>query len=198
MSFDRVESLAVQEQSRPRIDLSTYKKNHDWQVLLRRGLWQCVQIAFWPKRPRALSGLRVLLLRLFGAKIGNHVLICGGVTITVPWLLELSDFAVLGDDVEVYNLARVSIGSHAVVSQQTYLCTASHDYTRTDFPLYAKPITVGAQSWLAAGVFVSPGLTIGEGSVVGARSVVTRDVPPWTVAAGNPCRPIKPRVIQET
>ena len=182
---------------RPSVDLGTYRKNHEWLALFRRGLWTCVQIAFWPKRPRWLSGLRVALLRLFGAKIGQNVLICGGVRVTVPWLLEMEEYSVLGDDVEVYNLAAVRIGAHAVVSQRVYLCTATHDYTLTDFPLYAKPITIGAQSWVAAGAFVGPGLAVGEGAVVGAHSVVTRNVPAWMVCAGNPCRVIKPRELRE-
>jgi putative colanic acid biosynthesis acetyltransferase WcaF len=182
---------------RPQVDLATYRKNHEWQILVRRALWQCVQPVFWPRRPRALSGVRVALLRLFGATVGDHVLVCGGVRITIPWLLKLDDYAVLGDSVEVYNLAQVTIGAHAVVSQKAYLCTASHDYTRTDFPLYAKPIVIGSQAWVASGAFIGPGLTIHEGSVVGACSVVTRDVAPWMVAAGNPCRPIKPRELTQ-
>ena len=153
--------------------------------------------SFLAKRPRWLSSLRVALLRLFGAKIGQHVLICGGVRVTVPWLLEMEEYSVLGDDVEVYNLAAVRVGAHAVVSQRVYLCTASHDYQLTDFPLYSKPITIEAQSWVAAGAFVGPGLTVGEGAVVGAHSVVTRDVPAWMVCAGNPCRVIKPRELRE-
>ena len=186
-----------EQNTAPRVDLGTYRKNHDWPALVRRAVWQCVQPVFWPKRPRALSVLRVGLLRLFGAQIGQHVLICGGVRVTVPWLLQMDDYAVLGDDVELYNLAPIHIGAHAVVSQRAYLCTATHDYTRTDFPLYAKPISIGAQSWVAAGVFIGPGLTIGEGAVLGAQSVVTRDVASWMVAVGNPCRAIKPRVLKQ-
>lgn len=180
----------------PRVDLASYQKNHDWSVLVRRALWQCVQPAFWPLRPRALSGLRVALLRMFGASIGKNVLVCGGVKVSIPWQLTMGDYAVLGDYVDVYNLAPVFIGDHAVVSQKTYLCAASHDYTRTDFPLYSKPITVGAQCWVASGVFVGPGITLHEGCVVGANAVVTKDVAAWMVAAGNPCRPIKPRELR--
>ena len=197
MKLEDVKGTRQQQAERPAVDLGTYRKNHDWSALVRRAIWQCVQPVFWPRRPRALSVLRVALLRLFGAHVGRNVLICGGVRVTVPWLLQMDDYAVLGDDVEVYNLAPVHIGAHAVVSQRAYLCTATHDHTLTDFPLYAKPITVGAQSWVAAGVFVGPGRTIGEGSVVGAQSVVTRDVEPWMVAAGNPCRPIKPRILRQ-
>ncbi len=190
------EELVLQPQERPRLDLGTYRKNHRRSVLLKRALWECVQIVFVPLRPRALSGLRIALLRAFGARIGEHVLICGGVRVHVPWNLELGDYAAIGDKVEIYNLAPVRIGAHAVVSQRAYLCASSHDYTRTDFPLYSLPITIGAQAWVASGAFVAPGITIGEGSVVGANSVVIKDIPEWMVAAGNPCRLLKPRVLR--
>jgi putative colanic acid biosynthesis acetyltransferase WcaF len=193
------EDLALQGTfERPRLDLATYRKGHKLSVLLKRALWECVQLPFYPIRPRALSGLRIALLRAFGAKIGKHVLICGGVRVHVPWNLELGDYAAIGDKVEIYNLAPVRIGAHAVVSQRAYLCSSSHDYTRTDFPLYSLPITIGAQAWVAAGAFIAPGITIGEGSVVGAYSVAVKDIPEWTVAAGNPCRPLKPRVLRHS
>lgn len=180
----------------PGVDLSTYRKDHRPADLIRRALWECVQLPFLPMRPRALSGLRIALLRLFGARIGKNVLICGGVRIHVPWNLEIGDHSAIGDKVEIYNLAPVRIGHHTTISQHTYLCASSHDYTRSDFPLYSLPITIGSQAWVAAGVFVAPGVTIAEGSVVGARSVVLRDVPAWTVAAGQPCRIIKPREVR--
>lgn len=183
-------------EERPGVDLSSYRKAGRPSDLLRRALWECVQLPFHPLRPRGLSRMRVALLRMFGAKIGKNVLICGGVRVHVPWNLELGDYAAIGDKVEIYNLAPIRIGAHTTVSQHTYLCASSHDYTRSDFPLYSLPITVGAQAWIAAGAFVAPGVTIGEGSVVGARSVVLRDIPPWTVAAGNPCKLIKPREVR--
>jgi putative colanic acid biosynthesis acetyltransferase WcaF len=183
-------------EGRPDVDLSSYRKAGRPGDLLRRALWECVQLPFHPLRPRGLSRMRVALLRMFGAKIGKNVLICGGVRVHVPWNLELGDYAAIGDKVEIYNLAPIRIGAHTTVSQHTYLCASSHDYTRSDFPLYSLPITVGAQAWIAAGAFVAPGVTIGEGSVVGARSVVLRDIPPWTVAAGNPCKLIKPREVR--
>jgi putative colanic acid biosynthesis acetyltransferase WcaF len=184
------------EPSPARIDLSTYRKVTPPADLVRRAIWECVQLPFYPMRPRSLSRVRVALLRMFGAKIGRNVLICGGVRVHVPWNLEIGDHAAIGDRVEIYNLAPIRIGDHTTISQHSYLCASSHDYTRSDFALYSLPITIGKQAWVAAGAFVAPGVTIGEGSVVGARSVVLRDVPPWTVAAGNPCKVIKPRVVR--
>jgi putative colanic acid biosynthesis acetyltransferase WcaF len=109
----------------------------------------------------------------------------------------MGEWAVIGGGAEIYNLSPVGIGANSIVSQRAYLCTATHDYTRADFPLYSMPITIEASVWIAAGVFVAPGTRIGEGAVIGAYSVVTKDVPPWTVSAGNPCRPIKPRSLQD-
>jgi putative colanic acid biosynthesis acetyltransferase WcaF len=90
----------------------------------------------------------------------------------------------------------VIIGKHVVVSQHNYVCSATHDYTHPHFPLISKAIHIRSQSWVASGCLISPGVTIGEGTVIGARSVVTKSMPDWTVCAGSPCKPIKARVIQ--
>ncbi len=181
--------------ARPSVRLSEYKSERDWRYMLKRLLWSCVQLPFWPKMPRRLSFLRIFLLRLFGAQIGRNCRV-DAARIWVPWNLEMGEWSVIGGGAEIYNLAPVRIGANAIVSQRAYLCTATHDYTLADFPLYSKPITVEASAWVAAGAFIAPGITVGEGAVVGAYSVVTKDVPSWTVCAGNPCRPIKTRVLK--
>jgi len=142
--------------------------------------------------PRVLSPLRVALLRLFGARLGRGCVV-GSARIWVPWNLEMKEFVAIANGVEIYNLAPIRIGAHSVVSQGSYLCTATHDYTNSDFPLDSKAIVVGSNAWIAADAFIAPGITVGDGAVVGARSVVTKDVPPWTVSVGNPCRVIKAR-----
>jgi putative colanic acid biosynthesis acetyltransferase WcaF len=179
------------------VRLDAHDQNRRFGYLLKRLLWSCVQLPFWPKMPRVLSPLRIMLLRLFGARIGRGCMV-GSTRIWIPWNLEMDEFAVLASDAELYNLAPIRIGAHSVVSQRSYLCTATHDYTNPDFRLFSKAITVGAGAWIAACVFVAPGVSVGEGAVVGACSVVTKDIPPWTVCAGNPCRVIKsrPRVAQ--
>jgi putative colanic acid biosynthesis acetyltransferase WcaF len=100
----------------------------------------------------------------------------------------------IGAEVEVYNFAPVVLEDDATVSQYTYICTASHDYTGPAMKLTFRPISIGPKAWVAAGSFIGPGVVIGEGAVVGARSVVTRDVRPWMIVAGNPAREIKPRI----
>lgn len=160
--------------------------------LLKRFLWSCVQLPFWPKMPRVLSPLRIMLLRLFGARIARACFI-GSARIWIPWNLEMNESAAVANGAELYNLAPISIGPYSVISQGSYLCTATHDYTKPNFPLYSRPITVHGRAWVAARAFLAPGVTIGEGAVVGACSVVTKNVRPWTVCAGNPCREIKTR-----
>ncbi|HXM94765.1 MAG TPA: putative colanic acid biosynthesis acetyltransferase [Candidatus Dormibacteraeota bacterium] len=163
---------------------------------MKRLLWSCVQLPFWLRVPRILSPVRIALLRLFGAQIGRRCLV-GSARIWIPWNLQMGEFSVIGDTVEIYNLAPIRIGANSVVSQRSYLCTATHDYTKSNFPIYSLPITIGTSAWIAAAAFVAPGITVGEGAVVGACSVVTKDVPPWTVCAGNPCGVIKPRSLDD-
>jgi putative colanic acid biosynthesis acetyltransferase WcaF len=113
----------------------------------------------------------------------------------LPWELEVGEFSAIGNDVEIYNYARVRIGTMTMISQYSYLCTGSHDYEHPHMPLTWAPIDIGSECWIASGVFVGPGTEIGNGAVVGACSVVTKSMPEWMVCVGNPCRPLKPRVI---
>lgn len=133
------------------------------------------------------------MLRLFGAKLHPTARIYPRVVIWCPSRLKMGRNSCIGPDVDVYNVGGVEIGDYAVVSQYAYLCGATHDHEDVDFPLVAKPIVIGARAWIAADVFVTTGVTIGEGTVVGARSNVFKDLPPWQVCVGSPARPIKPR-----
>jgi putative colanic acid biosynthesis acetyltransferase WcaF len=105
----------------------------------------------------------------------------------------MGDHSCLGPDVDCYCVAPIRIGAHAVVSQYTYLCSASHDYTKAGLPLIFAPITIGDGAWVTADVFVGMGVTVGTGAVVGAKAAVFKDVEPWTVVGGNPARFIKRR-----
>jgi len=146
--------------------------------------------------PRPASGLRIFVLRLFGAKIGKHCLIEPGVKIWIPWQLHVKDFVAIGRNVELYNYGLITISSMTVVSQYCYLCTGTHDYEDPSMPLEWYPITIGSECWIAAGTWIMPGNSIGNGCVIGARSIVTKDMPSWMVCAGHPCKPIKKRVVK--
>ncbi len=167
------------------------------QNRLARAGWNLVYQLFFRLSPRPLHQWRVFLLRLFGAKIGQHCHIYPQAKIWAPWNLNIKDYVGVADGVTCYSMAEIYIGSRAVISQGAYLCTGSHDYESSNFQLYAKPIYIADQAWVCAESFICPGVTIGEGAVVGARSVVTKNIPAWMVCAGNPCQPIKKRTISQ-
>ena len=140
-------------------------------------------------------GWRRLLLRTFGAKIARDVRIRPTAHIEIPWNLDIREGAVVGDYAILYSLGPITIGRRAVVSQYAHLCAGTHDYRYRDFPLLRPPIVIGDGAWIAADAFVGPNVTVGDGAVIGARSSVFKDIPANMVAAGNPARPIKPRVL---
>jgi putative colanic acid biosynthesis acetyltransferase WcaF len=138
--------------------------------------------------PRPAFGWRRAVLRLFGARVGQHVNVYPGTRIAMPWNVELGDWCALGDDVLVYSLGRVSIGAHATLSYRAHLCAGTHDFSRADLPLLRPPVTIGAGAWIGTEAFVGPGVTVGAGAIVGARAVVVKDVAPRVIVAGNPAR----------
>jgi putative colanic acid biosynthesis acetyltransferase WcaF len=162
---------------------------------IARAGWNVCWTLFFRASPRPCHAWRSWVLRMWGARLGRKCHIYPGAVIWAPWNLVCGDEVGIADGVTLYNQAPISLGRRCVLSQGSYLCTGTHDYTSPDFRLFARPIEVGSFVWIAAEAFVHPGVVIGEGTVVGARSVVTKNLPPWMVCAGNPCRPIKPRVI---
>ncbi len=159
-------------------------------------LWWCVQSTLFACSPQFMYVWRVWLLRLFGAKIGKRAIIRPTVRITYPWKLTLGDHCMIGDHVELYTLGEIEIGDCTVISQRCYICTASHDYTRPTFDIYSSKVVIECEAWLATDVFVAPGVRIGRGAVVGARSSVFHDVPPATVSIGTPACVVGPRNMQ--
>jgi putative colanic acid biosynthesis acetyltransferase WcaF len=160
-------------------------------------LWWIVQAIFFKNSPQFMYGFRRFLLRLFGAKIGKKVIIRPTVRTTYPWKVSIGDYSMVGDDVVLYSLGEIEIGKNVVISQKSYLCAASHDYLQIDFPIFAKKISIEDQCWLATDVFVAPGITIGKGTVVGARSSVYKDLPANKVCIGNPAKIIRERLSEK-
>lgn len=160
-----------------------------------RLLWAVVEHTVFRWSPPAWHNWRVWLLRCFGADIvaRGQVRVFPSVRIVFPWNLRLAAHTMVGPGVRLYNLAPITLEYGANIAQRAHLCAGSHDYHQWSMPLDARPIRVGANAWIAAEVFVGPGVTIGELAVVGARSVVMKDQPARMVCVGQPCRPIKPR-----
>lgn len=180
------------------IDLSKYHNALSLKHQIIRMLWAIVWGLFACPLPRSIgSGWKRFLLRLFGAKIDSTAVVYSSAKVYYPANLIMERYACLASDVDCYNVDIIRIGANTTVSQGACLCTASHDITNPLNPLITAPIIIEDQAWIAADAFVSMGVTIGQGAVVGARAAVFKDVEPWTVVGGNPAKFIKKRIIKE-
>jgi len=157
-------------------------------------LWWIVYAIFFKLSPQFFYGWRRFLLRSFGAQIGKKVIIRPSAQITYPWKVKIGDYSWIGDEVVLYSLGEIDIGNNTVISQRSYICTGTHDYNSEDFRIYAEKITIGSKCWLATDVYVAPSVTIGDNTVVGAKSSVFKDLPSNKVCLGSPAKPIKDRI----
>ena len=139
---------------------------------------------------------RNVVLKVFGARIGRGSKVSSSAEIWAPWNLTIGDYTAIGFKAIIYNPGKIELGSKVVISQYSYLCSASHDITDSNNRLITNPIHIESFAWVAAGAFVGMGVTVGEGAVVGARAAVFKDVEPWTVVGGNPAKFIKKREIK--
>ncbi len=158
-----------------------------------RVLWEFCWAVFCQWTPKPLNPWRLFWLRVFEAKIDGTPFVHSRARIAIPWNLTLHDRACLGDRANAYTLGPIEIGERATIAQEVYLSTGSHDFTQPGMPLTVAKITIEPDAFIGARAFILPGVTIGARSVIGACSVVTKDVPPDVIAAGNPCRVLRPR-----
>jgi putative colanic acid biosynthesis acetyltransferase WcaF len=165
---------------------------------IRRQLWGIVWQLFFRTSPRPLHAWRRMLLRLFGASIGSNCHIYPGARIWAPWNLTCGEVVAVADGAVLYNPSPIYLGSHSTISQEAYLCGATHDYEDPDFSLTSSEIYIGEEAWICARATVQSGLRVGPGAVLALGSVATRDLEPWTVYAGVPARKIKQRTRRES
>jgi putative colanic acid biosynthesis acetyltransferase WcaF len=184
--------------NRIRLDLynqESYSRGRSNLVVL---LWWFVQGTLFRFSLHQMYSWRSMLLRLFGAEIGKNVKIRPSAKFTYPWKVAIDDFSWVGDFVEFYSLDTITVGKHCVISQNSYLCTGSHDLTDIHFGLITKPILIKDGVWVASDVFVYPGVTLEEMAVIAARSTVTSNVPAEEIYAGTPAQYIKHRFLHLT
>ena len=135
-----------------------------------------------------------LLRRLLG-RMGEGCVICPGFFCDYGGNISLGDGFFANYHCVILDCAPVTFGDNVMIGPNCGFYTAGHPVEaeqRRSGLEYALPITVGSDVWLGGSVAVLPGVTIGSGSVIAAGSVVTRDIPPGVVAAGSPCRPLRP------
>ncbi|ACK69627.1 transferase hexapeptide repeat containing protein [Gloeothece citriformis PCC 7424] len=197
MKFDS--DLTPILEAQPWVDLRQYHQSEfdrgrpSWLILI----WWLVQAIVFPLSLHNWHSIRCGLLRLFGAKIGQGVVIRPTARVTYPWKVEIGDYSWIGDDVVIYSLDEIKIGSHCIISQKCYLCTGSHDIEDERFGLITAPIIIGNGVWIATDCFVAPGVKIGANSVIGARSSIFSNIPGEQVAWGTPCRPRYQRHLKQ-
>lgn len=163
---------------------------------LGRFLWSIVWLIAFRSSPVPFHWWRRILLRCFGCSIGSGAHVYPSAKIWAPWNLTMDDHSCLSHGVICYNVAPVFLGKNVTVSQHSHLCTATHDYNDPLMPLLVAPIVIEDCAWVTADVFVGPGVTIGEGAVINARSSVFSDIDPWTVAKGYPAKSYKKRILK--
>jgi putative colanic acid biosynthesis acetyltransferase WcaF len=144
------------------------------------------------------SRWRVWLLRLFGAQIGNGVLIKAHVRVRYPWRLRIGEHSWIGDGCWIDNWAPVTIGKNVCLSQSAYLCTGNHDWSDPSFAIAPQPITIGDGVWVGAHAVLGPGVQMGTGSIAAIGSVVTRSIPDWEIHAGNPSTMQRVRLMRSS
>ena len=177
------------------INKNRSSRKYSRKQMFARLFWGLLR-PFFRFSPRPFFSWRRFLLRLFGARIGKDVHIYNSATIYMPWNLEIGDWSSIGEDAFIYNLGKITIGNKTTISHRAHLCAGTHDYTDKTLPLLKLPIVIEGNVWVCADTFIGPGVLVGEGAVVGARSVVVKDIKPWMVVAGNPAIFIKKRVIK--
>lgn len=179
-------------QSAPQRNISPWTQREK----IGRLLWSIAYHCLFRPSFHSFYRWRASILRLFGARIGNNVRIRRTTRIEIPWNLELGNDVSIGDEAILYSLGPIRIGDRSFVSQYGHLCAGTHDHTSRDYPLIRETVVIGQDCWIAADAFVGPGVTIGDRTVLGARASAFSDLPADVVAAGNPAKPIKPRMLE--
>ena len=160
---------------------------------IRRYSWSIVWTVFCKWTPNPMHKWRIWFLRMYGAKIGDKNFIYPTCKIWAPWLLQTGEVVAIGPGVEIYNPGGLRMGNHAIISQNAFICGATHDYNSEAFTYIKKEIVLEPYVWIGARAIVLPGVNCMEGSVLGAASVTSRNMEPWTIYAGNPAKAVKTR-----
>ena len=182
-----------------RTDLSKF--NNDWynpgRGFALRTLWHFFNALFLQCPLNPSSRLKITILKMFGARIGEGVVLKPSINVKYPWNLEIGNYSWIGEGAWLDSLDKITIGSNCCVSQGVYFCTGNHDWSDPAFGLVVKPIVVEDGAWVGARATVLPGVTIGSHSIVSAGSSVSKNTEPYKIYVGNPAVAVKERKSRE-
>ena len=165
--------------------------------LFKRVLWFLVNTLFVRGTWNPCMGVKIWLLRIFGARIGKGLVIKNGVNIKFPWKLEIGNNVWLGESCWIDNLDKVFIGNNVCISQGALLLTGNHDYTLPTFDYRNAPIVVEDGAWVGAKSVVCPGVTISNHSILTVGTIVTKNTEAYGIYQGNPAVKIRIRSFRE-
>lgn len=164
---------------------------------LYRLVWRIVSLfLFKPFSLPFCNGWRILLLKMFGAKIGKGSIVYSSVYIPAPWKLTIGKETAIGPEVKLH-IGKTIIGNKVTISQRTYLCSATHETNSINTPFVAGTIIIEDFVWVAAEAFIMTNITLHQGAIIGARSAVFKNVDEWSIVGGNPAKFIKKRTIYD-
>jgi putative colanic acid biosynthesis acetyltransferase WcaF len=177
------------------IDLREGRRVSPWSFTyrVRMLLWEFCWSIFCSWTPKPLNRWRLIWLRFFGAKLHGIPFVHQKAIVDMPWNLTMFHRSTLGNAAHIYSQGPITIHEFATVAQEAYLCTGYHDFELKSTPLHTKPIVVEKWAFVGGRAWVGPGVTIGEGCIIGAMSLVTKSTKPWMVYAGIPARELRPR-----
>lgn len=167
-------------------DSKTQNVTRSYKIRLQ--IWRCVDSLFFKTSLNVLSSWRVMLLRLFGAKIGKGCYISPKCTIFIPWNVEIGNFVSIDDYAYIKPRAKITIGDYVSISNFVRIIPGGHDVRARNLASDLKPVAIGNGAFIGADTYIGKGVTIGQMAVVGARSTVLKDVPENVIAFGSPCQ----------
>lgn len=177
------------------------KFNNDWYDtgggILLRTIWYFVNVAIFMNPWIPFMGIKVRILRAFGAKVGKGLILKPSVNIKYPWRLTIGDHVWIGENVWIDNLADVRIADNVCISQGAMLLCGNHNYKKTTFDLMIGAITLEEGAWVGARTTVCPGVTLHSHAILSVGSIATHNLEPYTIYQGVPAVAVKKRVIAE-
>lgn len=174
----------------------TYNLERERSVYLIQ-IYRIIDLLFIKSTPKFLYSWRVFVYRLFGAKIGEGVKISPSAKLLYPWNIVIGNHCWIGEKVELYSVDKIIIGNNVAFAHNIFIATAAHDIMKKEFPTIRRPVVIEDEVWISSNVFINMGVRLSKGVVVGAASVVTKDLPEGYICLGNPAKPFKKRIIEQ-